>query len=249
MCESMGGQDATGRAQLTQWFTGPLGVSLQALESHRLREILAGFAGTFAAQIGRIGDRDLLESSPTAVHVLIDPDASGGGAAVRALPEELPLDTRSIQVALLPHTLDVSDDPHQALREVERVLAPEGHVVILGFNRVSLWRLSCLLHSRGGRPPWCTAAIGLSRLKDWLSLLDFQVVRGSMLYYRPPVGHAYLRDHLFFMERIGDRWWPLGAAVYLVVAQKRRPGMMPIRSRVRRRRLQPASRPVGLGHG
>ncbi|MDA8389255.1 MAG: methyltransferase domain-containing protein [Gammaproteobacteria bacterium] len=250
MCESMDGRDPGGRERLAHWFTGPLGRSLQALESHRLRDILPAFAGTFAVQVGHIGDCDLLESSPTAVHVLVDPDAGSGGAVVRALPEELPLDTRSVQVVLLAHTLDVSEQPHQALREAERVLAPEGHVVILGFNRVSLWRLACLFRHRRERRPWCgAAAIGLSRLKDWLSLLDFELVRGGMLYYRPPVAQAYLRDRLFFLERIGDRWWPLGAAVYLVVARKRTPGMMPIPRRARRRRLRPASRPVGLGHG
>ncbi len=249
MRESMDERDSGGRERLVHWFAGPIGMSLQALESHRLRDILPAFAGTFAVQIGRVGVHDLLESSPTAVHVLVDPDARDGNAAVRALPEELPLDTRSVQVVLLAHTLDMSMQPHQALREAERVLAPEGHVIILGFNRASLWGLACLLRRRD-RPPWCgAAAIGLSRLKDWLSLLDFELVRGSMLYYRPPVRHAYLRDRLFFLEHIGDRWWPLGAAVYLIVARKRAPGMMPIRQRARQRRLRPASRPVGLGHG
>lgn len=238
-----------GRSRLNAWFEEPLGVSLRALEAHRLREILPALAGTFAVQIGHTGGRDLLESSPTAVHVVIDPEVDTVHTSLRATAEALPFDARSIQVMVLPHTLDVSHEPHQVLREVHRVLAPEGSIIILGFNPVSLWNLWCLSRRACRTRPWCCGAIGLSRIKDWLALLDFELTHGSMLYYRPPVTRPSCMDRLFFLEKIGDRWWPLGAAVYLVVARKRTPGLTPIPSSLRRRRLRAVSQPAGIRHG
>ncbi|MHB8255090.1 MAG: methyltransferase domain-containing protein [Acidiferrobacter sp.] len=244
-------EGATDRTDLLRvWFEGALGESLHALEAHRLREILPALPGTFAVQLGWFGRRDLLESSPTAVHLLVDSQgAPKGPQLVQALPEALPLDSKSVQVVLLPHTLDVSCTPHQLLREAHRVLVPEGHVVIVGFNAMSLWGLSCFLHQRRTRPPWCGEWIGARRLKDWLSLLDFELTHGSMLYYRPPFKRQTLMDRLFFLERIGDRWWPLAAAVYVVVAKKRNPGLTPIVPALRRSRVRALVQPAGARYG
>ncbi len=133
------------------------------------------------------------------------------------------------------------------LREVHRVLTPEGHIVILGFNPLSLWGLWRLAARRRGIP-WCGQFISLLRLKDWLALLDFELTHGSMLYYRPPLQHEGLRDRLYFLEKIGDRWWPLAAAVYLLVAKKRVLGVTPLvpawrdKRALRARATQPAAK-------
>jgi ubiquinone/menaquinone biosynthesis C-methylase UbiE len=55
--------------------------------------------------------------------------------------DALPFDSASLDLVVLPHTLELASDPHQTLREVERVLVPEGRVVIVGFNPASLWGL------------------------------------------------------------------------------------------------------------
>jgi hypothetical protein len=65
---------------------------------------------------------------------------------------------------VLPHALELARDPHHALREVERVLVPEGRVVISGFNPASLWglrqRAGRMRRSMGfGRNPACTCRV------------------------------------------------------------------------------------------
>ena len=142
---------------------------------------------------------------------------------------------------LLPHTLDFTDDPHQVLREVDRVLAPEGHAVVLGFNPVSMWGIRRLLSRRQNHVPWCGHFLGLPRIKDWLALLEFEVTAGHMLYYRPPIQNESVMDRLYFLDKVGDRWWPLMAGAYLVVAKKRVFGVTPLRQR---RRKRP---PIGAG--
>lgn len=225
-------QRSAHRRRLNAWFERPLGRALLANEAHRLRAILPGLFGTVAVQLGRAGRIDLLDSCMAPTRVVFDlPNGvpSTARTAVMSVPDALPLDQRSVDVALLPHTLEFAPDPHQVLREVQRVLAPEGHVVILGFNPFSLWGLRKLVTRRSRRVPWCGQFIGLARLKDWLKLLDFELVQGSMLFYRPPVIGQRILDRLHFLDRMGDRWWPMGGAVYVVVAKKRVVGMTPLR--------------------
>src|SRR6266566_5631533 len=128
------------RLQLQRWFAGPLGRSLEAHEANCLRQVLPRLYGALALQLGAIGPLDMLDSAAAPKHILLDLPPHDG-TFVRGVPEQLPFACKSVDVALLPHTLDFCDDPHAVLREVTRVLAPEGHVVILGFNPVSLWGL------------------------------------------------------------------------------------------------------------
>ncbi len=216
------------RQQLRQWFDSPLGRSLQALEAHHLRTVLPNLYGTVAAQLGCIGALDLMDACIAPTRILLDDNGGPGGCRVRSVPEELPLDTKSTDVMILPHTLDFCDDPHQVLREVSRVLRPEGHVVILGFNPMSMWGFRRLVARRPRPAPWCGKFFRLARIKDWLALLDFETTHGTMLYYRPPLRNEGFMQRLHFLDKMGDRWWPMMAGVYLVVAKKRVVGVTPL---------------------
>ena len=103
--------------------------------------------------------------------------------------EELPFATHSIDLVVMPHILEFADDPHQVLREVERVLVPEGHVVITGFNPASLWGLRQFCSRLGASPflPREGRFIALPRVKDWLKLLSFDFARGRFGCYAPSV--------------------------------------------------------------
>ncbi len=233
------------RGQLRAWFDSPLGRSLQAVEAYNLRAVLPTLYGTVAVQLGSIGKLDLMDACTAPARIVLDvlsnaprngqvkqtTDVGLVGAApswVLGTPDALPFDTRSVDVALLPHTLDFSPEPHQVLREVNRCLGPEGHVVILGFNLMSLWGVRRLLTSQPRPMPWRGNFLSLGRIKDWLALLDFEFTHGSMLYYRPPLQRESIMERLYFLDQAGDRWWPLMAAVYLVVAKKRVMGVTPL---------------------
>ena len=221
------------RTQLGAWFEQSPGNSLLALEAQALRAVWPTLFSRVAVQLGCVGSMDLLADCNAQVRAVLDlPSVSGTSAItagrVHALPEALPFEGRSVDLMLLSHTLDFADDPHQVLREVSRVLTPEGHVLILGFNPLSLWGLWRLVRRRNSAP-WCGHFLQLSRIKDWLKLLDFELVRGNMLYYRPPLTSEAAMHRLRFLDKAGDRWWPLAGAVYLLVAKKRVAGMTPLR--------------------
>jgi len=220
------------RRELMDWFDRPLGRSLQACEAERLRDLLPSLYATNVVQLGRIGNRDLFESCVAPRRILQDVHETWGDCSVLARPESLPFENDSINMALLPHTLDFATEPHQVLREIERVLMPESHVVILGFNPFSFWGLKRNLTRQSKmKPPWNGQFISLRRIKDWLKLLQFEVTHGSMMYYRPPFRNSATLDRFHLLDKMGDRWWPMMGAVYVLVAKKRVEGMMPIQSR------------------
>ncbi len=144
----------------------------------------------------------------------------------------LPFPANSLDLVVLPHTLELDADPHATLREVERVLVPEGRVVICGINPASLWGLRqrrAQLYRRFGFGelflPREGEFIGYWRLRDWLRLLSFEVESGLFGCYRPAVVTEHWLERFQWMDRAGARWWPIFGAVYFLVAVKRVRGM------------------------
>ena len=236
------------------WNGSPFGSLLLAQERKCLGRIAAGLFGYQLLQVGRLGpDLDYLVECPIRARVLIVQTADDGApVGACAEPERLPIKADSVDALILPHTLDVAQDPRRVLREAERVLIPEGRLVLLGFNPWSLWGVRRLLSLRAA-PPWSGNFIGYPRLNDWLSLLGFAVERTEVLMFRPPVGHAGLLDRLAFLDEYGARFWPMLAGAYAVVAIKRVSTLTPIRLPWKRRSLirggavQPSARGVPRG--
>lgn len=208
-------------ASLEDWFATPLGAYVLERESAYYEQSLADVFGFNAVQLG-LPRRDFLRASRMPLRFVLSPEA---GAAVRADFRELPLASGSVDLVVMPHVLEFSEHPHQILREVERILMPEGHVVIAGFNPRSLWGLRRLTTRRPRPLPWSGQFIALPRLKDWLALLGFEVAGGRLACYAPPFGADQWRERFRFMEPAGDRWWAIAGGLYLLHAVKRVAGM------------------------
>lgn len=146
--------------------------------------------------------------------------------------DALPFADASLDLVVLPHTLERARDPHAALREVERVLVPEGRVLITGFSPASLWALrQRAARAMRGQPgaglflPSAGEFIGYWRLRDWLRLLGMQIDGGRFGGYRPPCRSARWLGRYAWMDTVGERWWPVLGAVYIVSAVKHVRGM------------------------
>ena len=121
------------------------------------------------------------------------------GASLAADPFQLPLASQSVDLVVLPHVLEGHEHPHEVLRETERVLMPEGQVVISGFNPGSLWRLRQMFSGRHREAPWDLKFIGLLRLRDWLRVLGFELNGGKFGCYAPPFGEKLWLERFEFM--------------------------------------------------
>ncbi len=203
------------------WFDAPLGRYLIEREQHYIDAAVADVFGFNALQLG-LPEHDFLRASriPNKYRV-----APAGAVELRAEFRDLPIASNSIDLLLLPHALEFSAHPHQILREVGRVLMPEGHAVIACFNPWSLWGLRRAFTRARDAYPWNGRFINLPRLKDWLALLELEIVAGKMGCYLPPCSQDRWIQRLRFMEAAGDRWWPIAGGVYFLHVVKRVRGM------------------------
>lgn len=205
---------------LSEWFTTPQGGYVLAREQAYFDRTVSDIFGYNALQLG-LPEHDFLCRSRMPLRFCGSDQA---GAEVRLCDDELPFDSDSLDLVLMPHILEFAEHPHQILREVERVLMPEGNLIISGFNPRSLWGLHRALGRHEGYP-WCGKFITLPRLKDWLALLGFEVVGGRFAAYALPLHKTKWLERFAFMEAAGDRWWAVSGGVYFLHAVKRVPGM------------------------
>ncbi len=224
---------------LDQWFHSDLGGLVLEQERERLAELATGLFGYYLLEVSLLCRHpDYLAECPIRRRFRITPCAEGAGQVV-ARPEQLPVATDYIDAVILPHTLDFAADPRQVLREVDRVLIPEGKVVIVGFNPWSLWGLWRAMPGAGRRLPWRGHFLSFSQVEDWLSVLGFDVEQVETLLFRPPWKRPFLMRSVRGMERLGARFWPWLAGVYILVATKRVSTLTPVRLRWRlQRRLR-----------
>ncbi|MBI2749351.1 MAG: class I SAM-dependent methyltransferase [Burkholderiales bacterium] len=219
------------------WFQTPAGRYLLDWERTRVDTAVVDIFGYHALQLG-VPELDGLRANRMphqwlGTEELYAPaDRPVAKAAVLCDFAALPFPAASLDLVLLPHTLEFSADPHATLREVERVLVPEGRVVICGLNPTSLWGLQQRrghLYRRMGFGrlflPDAGEFIGYWRLRDWLRLLGFEVEVGEFGCYRPGVTSEKWLQRLEWMDRAGARWWPILGAAYFLVAVKRVRGM------------------------
>jgi len=259
-------KNAVESKQKPLWFNSVPGQYLQTREQAVFDEAVFDLFGFNALQMG-MAQIHLLENSRIP-HRFVASEDSSQQANLYCADDFLPLADMSLDVLLLPHRLEFSDLPHQTLREAARVIMPEGHLLITGFNPWSVWGLKSylkkliqLLKVKKNNStetlfnknswqdyPWHARMIRLSRLKDWLALLNFEVVSVEKLCHAPPFSHEHWLKKCSWLEnvilrhlrRVGlDRF----GGVYFIVAKKRVPGMTPLKPKWKKSLLSAALLP------
>jgi SAM-dependent methyltransferase len=254
---------------LAQWLQTPAGRYVLEWEQRHLDGAVADLFGFHALQLGmpeldalranRMPHRWVATDTVVQAHDPVDDTALPRCAvALHCDFDALPFDSQSLDLVVLPHGLELARDPHQALREVERVLMPEGRVVVVGFNPTSLWGLRQRLgHWRRRIARRSTAGLflpssgefmGYRRLRDWLRLLSFEVEAGRFGCFRPPVVSEKWLHRLAWTDQAGERWWPVFGAVYFVVAVKRVRGMRLVGLLPAQRQKPKAAPAVAVNH-
>ena len=217
-----------------EWLAGPLGQMLLEHERERVGSSLECAFGLHCVQIGSWGEPETFLALARTRRTALVAVPGVPGAALIAEPAALALQTDSVDVMLLPHTLEFEPDPHEVLREVVRVLRGEGELLVLGFEPLGSWSLRNAF-TRGGCPPGLRRTISERRLADWLKLLGFEVDAAERFLYAPPLSALHTGQARGWLERIGRRAWPRLSGAYLLQARKRVHSMTPVRLRSRLR--------------
>jgi len=216
-----------------KWLQSPPGRYVLAWEQTCFNQIVADVFGFHAVQIGLPQIITLAENRMPLHALLLNANdrqnltESFHWHRIEGNANELPFATETIDLLVLPHVLEFAPDPHQILREAERVLRPEGRLIISGFNPASLWGIRQYLSRLIGTPylPRDGQFMSLFRIKDWLQLLNFSLDRGHFGCYKLPLQGELSMSRMEFLEPMGNRWWPIFGAIFLVSAIKRHPGI------------------------
>ncbi|MBS0352500.1 MAG: methyltransferase domain-containing protein [Proteobacteria bacterium] len=224
---------------LHAWLETPLGRYVMAWEKARFDMLVADIFGYHAVQLG-LPEFDLLQANRMPFRFR----AGAGEVQVELDYAALPFAAGSLDLVVLPHVLEFAANPHQVLREVERVLVPEGHVVIAGFNPLSLFGMKRLLVRETCAYPWHGQYLSLRRIKDWLALLSFEANCQASGCFVPAMEQEKWIERLAFMDGAGDRWWPIGGGVYIIHAIKRVQGMRLIMPKWERKAASRALAPL-----
>ncbi|MEE4278571.1 MAG: class I SAM-dependent methyltransferase [Halieaceae bacterium] len=209
---------------LESWYAQSSGAELLSAYRERLQTTLELAFGYHILQTGPLPRHNLISGSPISHHILAS-DSAMGGPGVLCHADELPFESDSMDMVLAFHTLEFSAHPHACLREMQRVLRPRGHLVVVGFNPNSLPGLLRRLRGLRGDHLWSRHhPVGLHRLTDWLHLLDCEVDSVRQLYPISPRGSGRLRRAIDAFDRWAMRFDLPGGGVYLAHAIKQIPG-------------------------
>lgn len=232
---------------LSDWLNSAAGDYVLAWELERYDATVGDIFGYNALQIG-LPERDFLRNNRIAHRFTLSPDDPS--ATLRATPFALPIASSSIDLVVLPHVLEFSRYPHRVLREVERVLMPDGSVIVSAFNPFSLFGLRRLIAGPNASMPWRGHYFPLFRLRDWLTLLGFETDHAHFGCFAPPVQSRSWMERWSRLDRPGRRVWPICGGVFMLHGIKRVHGMRMIAPKWRnaaekRSALVPATRRAG----
>ena len=235
------------RQRLLNWFNTPLGRLVIEDERLILESILPDLFGYHFIQIGLVHQTQLLTCTRINHHFIAQLNEEGSIDSAVSLvcqDDSLPIASDSVDVVVLSHVLEYSQNPHKILREIERILIGEGHLIIVGFNPWSLFGIWRLLLAWREEPPWCGYFFSYNRIRDWFTLLDFELIQLKRVFYRPPLQNFKFMRKLLFMEKMGKYCWRIFGSIYVVVVRKRVVPLTPVKDLWSKRRNTIKSRVV-----
>lgn len=214
--------------RLEHWFHSEAGARLLQQEQQLIQEQLATLFGYHLMQMSTCRDVCLYQDSKIRHRFALGP--LSGGNIGSLCDEQLPLEQESIDVAILHHVMEYSQQPHLLLREISRVVVPSGHVLIVGFNPFSPMGLLSLRDRIRRQGIWQNQLFGIRRLADWLTFMEFTVQSVQYGHYRLPTDGVLGGQHPWLEQRL-QRWQlPLGS-FYVMLARKDVSRLTPVRFR------------------
>jgi len=239
-------QSLKNRHLLRSWYETPLGQALLEAENRELEAVLPNIFGYHLLQLSEHNNSTYLAKSSIRHQIISDvcsvSDEHECSLGVQMNAHNLAIASDSVDAVILPHTLDVDMNPQQVLRETDRVLVPEGRAVILNFNPWSSWGVRHVPNMWYGQSPYSLRFLSLMRMKDWLTLLGFEIETVKTFFYQLPVSNPAALKKLGFLNAVGAKVWPAFGSVYLIVARKQVSTLTPVQPRWflrRRSRVMP----------
>jgi len=230
--------------ELRQFYGSDLGRAVRAMVERKIAEawgdvsgldvLILGYGTPFAGDL-RPRARRVVAAMPAQQGVEVWP-ADGRNLATLTPEDSLPFPNALFDRILLVHGLEESGDPVSLLREVWRVLAPSGRVVVTVASRNGLWANTEKTPFGHGRP------YTRSQLAELLREADLEPSGWTRALYVPPV--SWLARWAEGFEQAGSRLWPGFAGLLLMEAVKQTFAVKPQGQRARIRAARPVLAPT-----
>ena len=209
--------------ELSDWFETPIGSVYRHAESALLSQKLRENFRAEVLQLDFVGWEDEFHEAMRFAHyTILDKHVAEQSKYTRIVGEtnNLPIETHSVDIVIMPHTLEFDDNPHQVLREVNRVLKPEGIVLLMGFNPWAFWHLPRFFPKAKLKTPWNGKFISRYRVMDWLKLLNFEIEESQGCCLFPLMKKQTATTKLTLLKKF-LAWTPFMPAAYFIMAVKR----------------------------
>jgi SAM-dependent methyltransferase len=200
------------------WYDLPAGGTLKVTIENSLTEISQQLFGYYTVAIGDLSCELSVPNIPTKYKILQSPSLQAN-ASVVGDNTQLPFQENSVDVAVLAHQLEFASDPHSILREVDRIVRPDGYMVLSGFNPLSLTGICRFLPIERTELLRQARFFTLFRVKDWLSLLGFEVVFekkllfSDLIFYSPQINESPV-------QMLSQSAFSMFNSTYVMVAKK-----------------------------
>ena len=239
-----------------QWLSGELAHQIIGREITQVQKLLPNKFFATGLQLGIPCGRSYFNKVDGSMQVFVNPTLTIHEPTadiqvdrhVFSDVNQLPFGRRAADLIIMPHTLDLNYSPIHVLREVSQIIDDDGVLALTGFNPVSFVGASKLISKKIKRRKDVPPSYTPGRVKEWLQLIGFEVTASCFIDYLPPINHAGLRKAFGFFDKAGERWWPVFAGVYIIIAKKQnwipeKISMLDtIKKRLNRKFPQPATR-------
>lgn len=226
---------AQSQARIAQWFSTPLGRRMLFHERKTLSEELRYLFGYHFMQLSPVANVNFGSASRINHCISMSPAVSGlddKNSSIDGVSDfcDLPFDDYVIDVTVLHHVLEFSENPHQVLKEAARVTIPRGYIIIVAFNPISL---SGLFQPLGALLNFSSISrrrlLRAGRMKDWLEFLDFTCLSTKQVFHNLPINNARFLASTRVLERFKYKnKMPMGMS-FVMVARKDKAGLTPIK--------------------
>lgn len=231
---------------ISDWYQTELGQYLLGELAENLEPVLSTSFGYYSLQIGCAAESEaLLNGCRIKHHFTLDRDINEVDVCARSA--FLPIANDSVDLVVIMHHLSTTAEPHALLREVSRILIPEGKLIVIDFNPVSLWGVRHFFQSWLEQIPWSGHFFSASRLNDWMQLLGFSLQKHLRAGYLPPIQQPRILRHLSWLEKGMRNWIRFSSALNVLVYDNNTMPLTPVRERWVKRKILPAKvtpRPV-----
>lgn len=215
--------------EVSAWYDSPVGRAVQVDLQNYIAARIQNTFGYYAVELGIQHSQSLLQHTRINYHFRFAAQHEASLVDCVSSLKALPIECSSVDLVVANHVLDLSHDPHQALREIDRILMPDGECILIGFNPMSVAGLRHLLRRRRYEITLDTFYTQ-KRVKDWFSVLGFSIKDEQRMGYQCFGAGKFIQRNTAFLERLGQRWGLPLSRIYVLHLKKTMVTLTPTRS-------------------